>query len=89
MSAGARAISDVTQTILCWIIGTIVTLTAGNIYPNFKWERFEVFVVLLQLLGFLLIILGNLTYNQIIDLPFLKFQKKTAKITTSTLLITE
>jgi hypothetical protein len=72
MNAGARAISDVSQTILCWIIGTLVTLTAGSTYPSFKWEKLEIFVILLQLLGFVLIILGNLTYNQIVGFPFVK-----------------
>ncbi len=37
INAVARAISDVSQTVLVWIIGLIVTLSVGKVYPNFVW----------------------------------------------------
>jgi hypothetical protein len=37
INALARSICDVTRTILVWIVGIIVTVTAGSVYPNYRW----------------------------------------------------
>lgn len=37
INALARSIGDVTRTVLVWIIGIIVTVTAGTNHPNLKW----------------------------------------------------
>ncbi|CAM6005525.1 unnamed protein product [Sphagnum balticum] len=33
----ARSICDVTRTVLVWIVGILVTVTAGQHKPNYKW----------------------------------------------------
>ncbi len=71
INALARSIGDVTRTVLVWIIGIIITVTAGSTRPNFKWELVEVGAILVELLGFLVLVSGNLIYNRIIKLPFL------------------
>jgi hypothetical protein len=38
INALARSIGDVTRTVLVWMIGIIVTVTAGATHPNFVWE---------------------------------------------------
>jgi len=38
INALTRSICDVTRTVLVWGIGIIVTLTAGESRPNYKWE---------------------------------------------------
>lgn len=63
INAVARSISNVSQTILVWLIGIIVTLTAGATYPNFYWEKLDALVIILQFVGFIFIVIGNLSYN--------------------------
>ena len=67
----ARSICDVTRTAIVWIVGIIVTVTAGVDKPNYKWELINGGAIGFQLLGFTILILGNLIYNRIIKLPFL------------------
>jgi hypothetical protein len=71
INALARSIGDVTRTVLVWAIGIIITLSAGSTRPNFKWELLNVGAILLELVGFLILVGGNLIYNKIIKLPFL------------------
>ncbi len=70
INALARSICDVTRTILIWAVGIIVTLTAGSVYPNYKWEIVDGLSIGLQLIGFVILIIGNLIYNNIIEFPF-------------------
>lgn len=70
INALARSIGDVTRTVLVWILGIIVTLTAGANHPNYKWELVNAGAILVELLGFVVLVSGNLIYNQIIKLPF-------------------
>lgn len=63
INALARAISDVSQTVLVWAIGITVTFTVGSTYPNYKWEKLQTNVILLQLVGFVFLIFGNMIYN--------------------------
>ena len=63
INALARAIAANTKTVLVWVFGIIVTVTLGKDYPNYQWESLNWIVILLQLFGFILLILGNLVYN--------------------------
>lgn len=63
INALARAISDVSQTVLVWAIGLTVTLTVGQTYPNYVWEKIKASVIILQLIGFVFLISGNMIYN--------------------------
>ena len=69
INALARATCDVSRTVIIWLVGIIVTVTVGQQENNYKWEMTEAGAVVCQLLGFLLIVLGNLIYNKIIILP--------------------
>lgn len=71
INALARSLADVTRTVLIWLVGILVTVTAGKYYPNYKWELVSVGAILLQLLGFLILVFGNLIYNKIIKIPIL------------------
>jgi hypothetical protein len=70
INALARSIADATRTILVWVLGIIVTATAGSSKPNYIWELTSVGAILVQLLGFIFLIFGNLIYNKILKLPF-------------------
>jgi hypothetical protein len=72
INALARSICDVTRTILVWIVGILVTVTAGHIYPNYRWEIVDGLAIGIQLIGFIVLVLGNLIYNGIIKLKFLE-----------------
>ena len=37
INALARSICDVTRTVIVWIVGIIITVTAGVNRPNYKW----------------------------------------------------
>jgi hypothetical protein len=54
-----------------WAIGIIITVSAGVSRPNFKWEIVKTGAILVELLGFLILVSGNLIYNRVIVLPFL------------------
>jgi hypothetical protein len=69
INAIARSIADVTRTILVWGVGLIVTATAGSIYPNYKWELTKVGPILVELLGFVILVFGNIIYNEVVKLP--------------------
>ena len=65
----ARAIGANTKIILVWIVGIMVTVTLGKEHPNYRWESLNAIVILLQLVGFAFLVVGNLVYNEIIKLP--------------------
>ena len=83
INALARSICDVTRTVIVWIVGILVSVTAGATKPNYKWELINGGAIAVQLLGFAVLIAGNLVYNRIITLPFLepKEEKSTSPIT--------
>lgn len=37
INALARSLADVTRTIVIWLVGIIITVTAGKTHPNYKW----------------------------------------------------
>jgi len=69
INALARSIADATRTVAVWIIGIIITVTAGVNRPNYRWEMTSAGAILMQLAGFVVLIFGNLIYNRIIKLP--------------------
>ncbi len=71
INALARSICDVTRTVIVWIVGIIITVSAGVNKPNYRWELIDGAAIGIQLIGFGVLILGNLIYNKIIRLPFL------------------
>ena len=46
-----------------WIIGIIVTATAGKSSKNYEWELMGVNNIVLEAAGFALLIFGTLVYN--------------------------
>ena len=46
INALARSVADVARTIIVWIIGIIVTVTAGVNYPNYAWELVNTYAIL-------------------------------------------
>jgi hypothetical protein len=71
INALARSICDVTRTVIVWIVGIIITVSAGANRPNYKWELIDGAAITIQLLGFFVLIAGNLIYNKILKIPFL------------------
>lgn len=67
VSALARTVVDTIRTVLIWGIGLIVTVTT-----NRKWENTNLWANLLELLGFSLLVLGNMVYKGLIKIPFLE-----------------
>ena len=52
-----------------WLAGVVVTVTLGREHPNYRWESLNAIVIVLQLVGFVLLVVGNLIYNEVIRLP--------------------
>ena len=69
VNALARMIADVTRTVIIWGVGLIVTATVGADRVNYKWETLDLKAILIQLVGFMILISGNLVYNRVIPLP--------------------
>lgn len=72
INALARAIANMTKSIFVWILGLIVTLSFGSVYPNLKWEKLDALVIIFQIIGFIFMAFGNFVYNDVLKLPFLK-----------------
>lgn len=51
------------------MVGIIVTLSLGSNHPNFNWELIGAGAILVELLGFLILVAGNLIYNKVVNLP--------------------
>jgi hypothetical protein len=67
VNAVARSICDVSRTVLIWTVGIIITVTVGVNEENYRWERTQVGAILIQILGFVLLVFGNLIYNQVVS----------------------
>lgn len=63
-SAAQRSTIDTSRTVLIWIFCMIVPGT----HPF--WGKIHVTFKVLQLVGFILLVLGTLMYNEILVLPF-------------------
>ena len=73
INALARSVCDVIRTAVIWLVAFVVTATAGETSENYRWESTDGRIIAMQLSGFLLLISGNLVYNQII--PVKCFEK--------------
>jgi len=62
-----RSILDVTRTLLVWIIG--IQLTLPQRLGGGPWEHFHI----LELLGFIILVLGNFVYNELVVFRFAGF----------------
>lgn len=73
ISALARSIADVSRTLLVWIVSLIITFTAGNgptdTNKRYKWENTNWRAIIIELVGFVILVCGNLIYNKIVILP--------------------
>ncbi|EAS07726.3 nucleotide-sugar transporter (macronuclear) [Tetrahymena thermophila SB210] len=72
ISSLARSIVDVTRTVVVWVVSIVVTETYGQDNPNWQWETVAVGPILIEALGFIILVCGNLVYNKVIILPFAK-----------------
>lgn len=72
MGALTRVVCDVVRTVLIWVVGVVVTLTAGEETDNYKWESTDAAVVSLQLFGFAVLVAGNLLYSAVYLPPCLR-----------------
>jgi len=61
-SAAQRSTIDTSRTLLIWLISLMIG------WENFYWQ---------QLIGFLLLVMGTLVYNEIVILPWEPFSKNT------------
>jgi hypothetical protein len=59
----------VSRTLLVWIVSLIITFTAGKTNTNYRWENRNWRAIILELVGFLILVSGNLIYNKIVILP--------------------
>jgi len=69
ISSLARSIIDVSRTLLVWLAALIVSFNVP-VESNFHWENTKFSAISLELVGFLILVVGNLIYNEIIILPF-------------------
>lgn len=69
VSALARSIVDVTRTIVVWVVGLIITWSSNgeNAWENTRWGAIGI-----EFIGFVILVSGNLIYNEILVLPFLQ-----------------
>lgn len=68
VSALARSVIDAVRTVVIWAFGII--LTATNSSDQWHWENLRYQAIIIELFGFILLVTGNLVYNELIKLPF-------------------
>ena len=76
INALARAILNLTKTALIWVIGIIVTVTAGKTNSSFEWEIIGWQIILLESIGFIFLIFATLIYNENIKVPYLSAPRR-------------
>lgn len=67
VSSLARSLVDVSRTLIIWAVSLAITW----IDPEAKWENTRWEAIVLELLGFFVLVTGNLIYNGTIKLKFL------------------
>ena len=72
INALGRVIASMTKSILVWVLSLIVTVNLGTVYPNFRWEKLDANVIILQTVGFIFVAVGTFIYNDIIKLSILR-----------------
>jgi len=65
-SAASRAVMDSARTVLVWIFFLLVPMTNGKTLEHFLW---------LELVGFIVMVFGQVVYNGLVKIPFLGFDK--------------
>lgn len=60
-----RSLLNITKTSVIWIVGIVITLSAGD-NKDFKIESLNIGVNLVKVCGFAVIIVGTLIYNKLI-----------------------
>lgn len=68
ISCLVRSLVDITRTIAVWVVGLSITWSHWR-----DWENTKLNSILCELGGFIILIIGNLTYSAIIKWPFLKY----------------
>ena len=70
MNSLTRAICDASRTVIIWVVGIIVTASLGSEDKKFHWESLDLWQILGESLGFIVLIIGNLIYYEVIKLPY-------------------
>jgi hypothetical protein len=65
MSALVKAICDSIRSIIIFAVGIAITFTIGTQQENYQLERMEIGSICCQILGFIFIMVGSITYNKI------------------------
>ena len=72
ISSLARAVVDVSRTVLIWLGGVLITATVGANNATYRWESLDGWELLGESFGFLLLIVGNLVYYELLTFGCLK-----------------
>ena len=75
-----KALVTVSKTAGIWVIGLIITFSVKD-NLNFQLESKDLLDNLIQVVGFGLIILGNLVYNQLVLRRFFEGEQKSELLT--------
>ncbi len=69
------SIAAVTRTLIVWITSILVTATAKE-GSTYKWENLRAGAIVLELVGFIILVFGNLVYSDIITVKALMTQNE-------------
>lgn len=75
INALARSLLNMTKIVAIWLIGIIVTATAGKDNKMYRWESTNIWAIIVQGIGFIFLVVATLLYNENIHLPFLSEPK--------------
>ncbi len=77
MNSLTRAVCDASRTVIIWVVGIIVTATLGADDKAFRWESLNPGQIAGESVGFIVLIIGNLVYYEVIKLSKENTKKST------------
>jgi len=69
ISSLTRSVADVSRTLLVWIVSIIITVTAGKSNADYEWENLKAGAIVMEVIGFIILVFGNFVYNGIVKIP--------------------
>ena len=62
----SRSLADVCRTLIIWAAGIVITVTIGEINPQYKLEDTSILVNILKALCFVILIFGTMLYHDML-----------------------
>ena len=67
----ARSTCDVSRIVFVWLADIVITVSYDGAYDNtYSWQSTKAGAIIINVVGFIALILGSAIYNDIVAVPF-------------------